>query len=116
MKESIDSSVELFTNIHAVNEYKEGFSISQVSRWLKISWRRLDYWDRRGIVRPSVVQISVERKRGTGEGRTSPDEWIESLERARELAVSQNMLGSYGSEAGFEMSSSVSIRSLSSSS
>jgi len=40
--------------------------------------------------------------------RTTPEEWIESIERAKELAISQNMLGSYSSDAGFDMSSSVS--------
>jgi 3-phosphoinositide dependent protein kinase-1 len=41
-------------------------------------------------------------------GRTTPEEWIESIERAKELAISQNMLGSYSSDTGFDMSSSVS--------
>ena len=40
--------------------------------------------------------------------RTTPEEWIESIERAKELAISQNMLGSYSSDTGFDMSSSVS--------
>jgi 3-phosphoinositide dependent protein kinase-1 len=40
--------------------------------------------------------------------RTTPEEWIESIESAKELAVSQNMMGSYGSDTGFDMSSSVS--------
>src|SRR5450432_511174 len=61
---SIDSFVGRFTNIHTVNEFLEGYSITQVSRWLKISWRRLDYWDRRGIVKPSVVRAS-----GPGRGK-----------------------------------------------
>jgi DNA-binding transcriptional MerR regulator len=47
-----------------VNVFQDSFSITQVSRWLKISWRRLDYWDRRGIVKPSVVQAS-----GPGRGK-----------------------------------------------
>ena len=47
-------------------------------------------------------------KDAVDQGRGSPDEWIESLERAKELAMSQNMLGSYDSETGFDMSSSVS--------
>jgi 3-phosphoinositide dependent protein kinase-1 len=42
------------------------------------------------------------------QGRTTPDEWMESIERAKELAMSQNMLGSYNSETGFDLSSSVS--------
>jgi len=47
-----------------VNVFQDNFSISQVSRWLKVSWRRLDYWDRRGIVKPSVVRAS-----GPGRGK-----------------------------------------------
>jgi 3-phosphoinositide dependent protein kinase-1 len=47
-------------------------------------------------------------KDASDQSKTTPDEWLESLERARELAMSQNMLGSYNSETGFEMSSSVS--------
>lgn len=39
----------------------------------------------------------------------SVDDWIESLERAKEMAISQNLTGSYGSDAGFgDMSSSMS--------
>lgn len=35
------------------------------------------------------------------------DDWIESLERAKDLAISQNGMGSYSSENGFgDMSSS----------
>jgi 3-phosphoinositide dependent protein kinase-1 len=40
--------------------------------------------------------------------KTIPEEWIESIERAKELAISQNMLGPYSGDAGFNMSSSVS--------
>ncbi|KAI9746164.1 MAG: pkb-activating kinase-like protein [Claussenomyces sp. TS43310] len=40
--------------------------------------------------------------------RTIPEEWIESIERAKDFAISQSMLGSYSSENGFEMTSSVS--------
>jgi DNA-binding transcriptional MerR regulator len=47
-----------------MNVFQDGYSIMQVSRWLKVSWRRLDYWDRRGIVKPSVV-----RAFGPGRGR-----------------------------------------------
>jgi DNA-binding transcriptional MerR regulator len=47
-----------------LNVFQDGFSITQVSRWLKVSWRRLDYWDRRGIVKPSVVSAS-----GPGRGK-----------------------------------------------
>ena len=39
-------------------------------------------------------------------GRTNPDEWLESIDRAKDFAQSQNMLGSYNSDAGFDMSSS----------
>ncbi|KAK3344451.1 kinase-like domain-containing protein [Lasiosphaeria hispida] len=39
----------------------------------------------------------------------SVDDWIESLERAKDLAISQNLVGSYSSENGFgDMSSSMS--------
>jgi 3-phosphoinositide dependent protein kinase-1 len=39
----------------------------------------------------------------------SVDDWIESLERAKELAISQNLVGSYSSDNGFgDMSSSMS--------
>lgn len=31
----------------------------------------------------------------------SVDDWIESLEQARDLAMSQNVVGSYGSDNGF---------------
>jgi 3-phosphoinositide dependent protein kinase-1 len=48
-------------------------------------------------------------KEGVDSNRTTPEEWIESIERAKEYAVSQSMLGSYSSDNGFgEMSSSVS--------
>lgn len=37
------------------------------------------------------------------------DEWMESLERAKDLAISQNLVGSYNSDNAFgDMSSSVS--------
>lgn len=32
--------------------------------------------------------------------KTSAQEWIESLERAKDMALSQNMGGSYGSDTG----------------
>ncbi|KAK3314797.1 kinase-like domain-containing protein [Apodospora peruviana] len=39
----------------------------------------------------------------------SVDDWIESLERAKDLAISQNLVGSYNSDNGFgDMSSSMS--------
>ncbi|RDW72065.1 putative 3-phosphoinositide-dependent protein kinase 1 [Coleophoma crateriformis] len=40
--------------------------------------------------------------------KTSAQEWIESLERAKDLAYSQSMSGSYNSETGFDIPSSVS--------
>ncbi|KAL2195667.1 kinase-like domain-containing protein [Corynascus similis CBS 632.67] len=41
--------------------------------------------------------------------RYSVDEWIEALERAKDLAISQNLIGSYSSDNGFgDMSSSMS--------
>lgn len=51
----------------------------------------------------------IRSSKDTGDsGRTTPEEWIESIERAKEFAMSQNMLGSYSSDTGFDMSSSVS--------
>jgi 3-phosphoinositide dependent protein kinase-1 len=47
-------------------------------------------------------------KEGGDQGRAAPEEWVETLERAKDLALSQNLMGSYSNEAGFEMSSSVS--------
>lgn len=42
-------------------------------------------------------------------GRTTPDEWIETLDSAKDFAMSQSMLGSYNNDSNFaEMSSSVS--------
>ena len=39
----------------------------------------------------------------------SVDDWIESLERAKDLAISQNLVGSYNNDNGFgDMSSSMS--------
>ncbi|KAL2018786.1 hypothetical protein VTK56DRAFT_414 [Thermocarpiscus australiensis] len=44
-----------------------------------------------------------------GDSKFSVDEWIESLERAKDLAISQSMVGSYHSDNGFgDMSSSMS--------
>ncbi|CZS97397.1 probable 3-phosphoinositide-dependent protein kinase 1 [Rhynchosporium agropyri] len=40
--------------------------------------------------------------------KSSAQEWIESIERAKDMALSQNMGGSYNSETGFDMGSSVS--------
>jgi len=40
--------------------------------------------------------------------KTSAQEWIEALERAKDLALSQSMVGSYNSDSGFDLSSSVS--------
>jgi 3-phosphoinositide dependent protein kinase-1 len=43
------------------------------------------------------------------DAKFSVDDWIESLERARDLALSQNLAGSYHSDNGFgDMSSSMS--------
>ncbi|KFZ06852.1 hypothetical protein V501_07026 [Pseudogymnoascus sp. VKM F-4519 (FW-2642)] len=42
-------------------------------------------------------------------GRTAPEEWIETLDSAKDFAMSQSMLGSYNNDSNFaEMSSSVS--------
>ncbi|GAB1313629.1 serine/threonine protein kinase [Madurella fahalii] len=51
-----------------------------------------------------------EPKSSQNEGaKFSVDEWIESLERAKDLAISQNVVGSYNSDNGFgDMSSSMS--------
>lgn len=40
--------------------------------------------------------------------KSSAQEWLESIERAKDMALSQSMVGSYTSEGGFDMSSSVS--------
>lgn len=40
--------------------------------------------------------------------KTSAQEWIESLERAKDIALSQNMMGSYNSDTGYDLTSSVS--------
>jgi 3-phosphoinositide dependent protein kinase-1 len=40
--------------------------------------------------------------------KTSAEEWIEAIERAKDMALSQNMTGSYNSETGFDIPSSVS--------
>ncbi|KAF7950437.1 hypothetical protein EAE96_007722 [Botrytis aclada] len=37
--------------------------------------------------------------------KTSAQEWIEAIEKAKDFALSQNMVGSYNSDAGFDMSS-----------
>jgi 3-phosphoinositide dependent protein kinase-1 len=47
-------------------------------------------------------------KDGADPGRPAPEEWIETIGRAKDFAISQSMLGSYNSDAGFDMSSSVS--------
>jgi len=51
-----------------------------------------------------------EPKSAQTEGsKFSVDDWIESLERAKDLAISQNIVGSYNSDNGFgDMSSSMS--------
>lgn len=38
--------------------------------------------------------------------KTSAHEWLESIERAKDLALSQNMLGSYNSDVGYDNISS----------
>ncbi|KAH8684719.1 kinase-like domain-containing protein [Tricladium varicosporioides] len=40
--------------------------------------------------------------------KSSAQEWIESIERAKDIALSQSMVGSYTSDNGFDLSSSVS--------
>lgn len=40
--------------------------------------------------------------------KSSAQEWLESIERAKDMALSQSMVGSYTSDGGFDMSSSVS--------
>ena len=40
--------------------------------------------------------------------KPSAQEWLESIERAKDIALSQSMVGSYNSDTGFDMSSSVS--------
>lgn len=43
------------------------------------------------------------------ESRSSAEEWLDALQRAKDLAISQNPAGSYGSDTAFgEMSSSFS--------
>ncbi|KAK4215022.1 Serine/threonine-protein kinase ksg1 [Rhypophila decipiens] len=51
-----------------------------------------------------------EPKSSQNEGsKFSVDDWLESLERAKDLAISQNLVGSYNSDNGFgDMSSSMS--------
>lgn len=62
--------------------------------------------------RQGGVHYTFEEPKGStsspDNGSTAED-WIESLERARELAVSQNLVGSYAGDNGFaDMSSAVS--------
>lgn len=43
------------------------------------------------------------------DAKFSVDDWIEALERAKDLAISQNLVGTYNSDNGFgDMSSSMS--------
>lgn len=51
-----------------------------------------------------------EPKSSQNEGsKYSVEDWLESLERAKDLAISQNLVGSYNSDNGFgDMSSSMS--------
>lgn len=40
--------------------------------------------------------------------RTSPEDWLDTIEQAKDFAISQSMMGSYTSDGGFDMASSVS--------
>lgn len=40
--------------------------------------------------------------------KSSAEEWLESIERAKDIALSQSMVGSYNTDTGFDLSSSVS--------
>lgn len=40
--------------------------------------------------------------------KSSAEEWLESIERAKDIALSQSMVGSYSTDTGFDLSSSVS--------
>ncbi|KXH45338.1 hypothetical protein CNYM01_11677 [Colletotrichum nymphaeae SA-01] len=57
------------------------------------------------------VHYTFEEPKGSSsssENGTTASDWIESLERAKELALSQNLSGSYAGDNGFDMSSAVS--------
>ncbi|GKT57254.1 serine/threonine-protein kinase ksg1 [Colletotrichum tofieldiae] len=57
------------------------------------------------------VHYTFEEPKGssnTSENGSTANDWIESLERAKELALSQNLTGSYAGDSGFDMSSAVS--------
>ncbi|KIN01469.1 hypothetical protein OIDMADRAFT_123551 [Oidiodendron maius Zn] len=43
--------------------------------------------------------------------KTTAEEWIESVDRAKDLALSQSMVGSYTGDAGFDLQASVSTPS-----
>jgi 3-phosphoinositide dependent protein kinase-1 len=48
-------------------------------------------------------------KDGADSSKTTPQEWVELIERAKDFAISQSMLSSYSTDTAFgEMSSSVS--------
>lgn len=43
--------------------------------------------------------------------KTTAEEWIESVDRAKDLALSQSIVGSYTGDAGFDLQGSVSTPS-----
>ncbi|KAK1459200.1 hypothetical protein CPAR01_06136 [Colletotrichum paranaense] len=62
-------------------------------------------------IRQGGVHYTFEEPKGSSsssENGTTASDWIESLERAKELALSQNLSGSYAGDNGFDMSSTVS--------
>ncbi|OBR03718.1 Serine threonine protein [Colletotrichum higginsianum IMI 349063] len=62
-------------------------------------------------IRQGGVHYTFEEPKGSSnssENGSTANDWIESLERAKELALSQNPTGSYAGDNGFDMSSAVS--------
>ncbi|GKT49463.1 putative 3-phosphoinositide-dependent protein kinase 2 [Colletotrichum spaethianum] len=62
-------------------------------------------------IRQGGVHYTFEEPKGSSnssENGSTANDWIESLERAKELALSQNLTGSYAGDNGFDMSSAVS--------
>jgi 3-phosphoinositide dependent protein kinase-1 len=56
-----------------------------------------------------TFEDSKSSKDSTDSSKTTPQEWIESIERAKDFATSQITLSSYSTDTGFgEMPSSVS--------
>lgn len=48
----------------------------------------------------------IKTSSGPGDpSKTTAEEWIEALERAKDIALSQNISGSYNSETGFDIPS-----------